>query len=80
MSDNPSTLEFNKDGTFTAFDNMHMAVSGRYTLHRNGDIRFDVVYSDDDRESINAKITVRGDELTLTPDSDDAVEHYVREQ
>jgi hypothetical protein len=37
-----ATLEFRKDGSFKAVDNQEMAVSGKYSLHENGMVRFEI--------------------------------------
>ena len=73
-----STLEFHRDGTFRAVDDMGMAVSGKYTLQENGSIRFEVTHQGSSPEIIDGKVTVRGDELTFTPADDKKVEIYKR--
>jgi hypothetical protein len=68
-----ATLEFRRDGTFNALDDMGMAVSGKYTLYKNDNIRFEIKHQDASTEIIKGKITVRGDELILTSEDDKEV-------
>ncbi|MBI4689325.1 MAG: hypothetical protein HY754_03515 [Nitrospirae bacterium] len=73
-----ATLEFWRDGTFKAVDNLGMAVSGKYTLQKNGNIRFEITHQESPPEILNGKLTVRGDELTLTVEGHKEVERYKR--
>ena len=71
-----SILEFHRDGTFNAVDDMGMAVSGKYTLQEKGAIRFEITREGSSPEIINGKLAVRGDELTFTSADDKKVETY----
>lgn len=73
-----STLEFYRDGTFNAVDDMGMAVSGKYTLKENGDIRFEITHEGSAPEIVDGKLTVQGDNLTFTSADDKNVETYKR--
>jgi hypothetical protein len=73
-------LEFWKDGTFKAVDNQGMAVSGKYTLHENGNARFEIDRQGFSPEIVSGKISVRGDELTLISGDGKEVDRYKRER
>jgi len=75
-----ATLEFMKDGTFRAVDNQGMAVTGKYTRHENGNIRFEIKLQGSPPEVVNGKVTVRDDELTFTSADQKEVERYRREK
>ncbi len=71
-----ATLEFMADGRFKAVDNEKMAVSGRYTLHKNGDLELEIYHKNLSTEIVKGKISVDGDELFITPAKSDETEHY----
>ena len=71
-----SSLEFRKDGTFTAVDDMGMTVSGNYTLQAKGKIHFEIKHSDSSVEIITGTLTVQDDELIFTSDKDKEVLRY----
>lgn len=73
-------IEFSKDGTFMAVDNQGMAVSGKYTLLKNGHLRCEIQQKEGAGEVVNLTISIKGDELTLTSSSDKKVETYRRER
>jgi hypothetical protein len=73
-----STIEFRIDGTFNAIDDMGMAVSGKYTLRKNGSIRFEIAQKSGTPEIIYGTINASGDELTFSDDDDKKVERYKR--
>ena len=73
-----STLEFHSDGTFNAVDDMGMAVRGKYTLQKNGDIRFEVLHEGSSPEVINGKLIVHGDKLSFATADEKEVETYER--
>jgi len=73
-----SILEFHRDGTFNAVDDMGMAVSGKYTLQENGSIRFEITHEGSAPEIVNGKLNERGDELTFSSANDKKVETYKR--
>jgi hypothetical protein len=73
-----ATLEFNEDHTFSAVDNMGMAVSGTYSLDNNGNIRFEIKHNEPSPEIIIVKVTVRDDELTVIYGYAGEVENYRR--
>ena len=73
-----STLEFMKDGSFRAVDNMGMAVSGNYFLDDNGNAKFEIIHPGVSPEIITARITIQGDELIIIFADTDEVETYRR--
>ncbi len=75
-----ATIEFSKDGTFKAVDNQGMAVSGRYTLLKDGHLRCEVQEKEGAGEVVDLTISIKGDELTLTLSRDREVEVYRRER
>ncbi len=75
-----ATLEFLKDGTFKAVDNQGMAVSGKYTLSENGNVRFEIDREDASPEIVTGKISVRGEELTMISGDGKEVDRYKRER
>ena len=75
-----ATIEFSKDGTFKAVDNQGMAVSGRYTLLKDGHLRCEIQQKEGAGEVVNLIISIKGDELTLTSSRDKDVEIYRRER
>jgi hypothetical protein len=75
-----ATIEFSEDGTFKAVDNQGMAVSGKYTPFKDGLLRCEIQREGETVEVVNLKISIRGDELTLTSPDDTEVERYIRER
>ncbi len=75
-----ATIEFSKDGTFKAVDNEGMAVSGKYALFKDGHLRCEIQQKEGAGEVVNLKISIKGDELTLTSSSDREIEVYKRER
>ena len=75
-----ATIEFSKDGTFKAVDNQGMAVSGKYTLFKDGHLRCEIQQKGGAGEVVNLTISIKGDELTLTPSDSREVEIYRRER
>lgn len=75
-----AAIEFSRDGTFKAVDNQGMAVSGRYTLLKDGHLRCEIQQKEGAGEVINLIISIKGDELTLTSSRDREVEIYRRER
>lgn len=84
--DDGGTLEFRKDGTFQAIDNMGGKAKGTYKILPDGKLRFEVTESDimSERfhpiiphEVIDVTVSVTDTELRLTH-SDDEPEAYVR--
>ena len=71
-----SSIEFGQDGTFTAVDDMGMAVSGNYALGAKGKIRFEITHQDSSVETITGTIAVRDDVLIFTLDNDKEVITY----
>ncbi len=71
-------MEFFRDGTFTAVDDMAMEVKGHYVLQKDGGIRFEIIHPESPPEIISAVLCVKGDELTLTFGDDKEVEKYRR--
>ena len=77
---NAATLELRKDGTFKAVDNQKMAVSGKYSLSENGNIRFEIFRQDSPSEIVIGKYAVQGDILTFTSADGKEIERYKREK
>ena len=75
-----ATLEFHSDSTFNAVDDMGMAVSGKYTLDEDRNIRFEIKHKDSSNEIINGVLAVHGDELTYTTEDFKEVYRYKRAQ
>jgi hypothetical protein len=75
-----ATLEFSTDGNFKAVDNQGMAVSGQYTLFKDGSLRCEVQQDGSSKEVVNLMISIKGDELTLTSSDTSEVESYRREK
>ena len=75
-----ATLEFSADGTFKAVDNQGMAVSGKYTLFKDGNLRCEIQQEGGSKEIVNVVISTKGYELTLTGSGNSGVEKYRREK
>ncbi len=75
-----ATVEFWKDGTFKAVDNQGMAVSGKYSLSENGNVKFEIDREDASPEIVSGKISVRGEELTLISGDGKEVDRHKREK
>jgi hypothetical protein len=72
-----ATLEFWKDGSFKAVDNQGMVVGGKYSLHKDGVVRFEIA-NEGSSEIVTGKLSVREDELTITSARGNEVERYRR--
>jgi hypothetical protein len=75
-----ATLEFSTDGTFKAIDNQGMAVSGKYTLSKDGRLRCEIRHEGGAEEVVDLMISIKGDELTLTSTGSSGAERYRREK
>lgn len=75
-----ATLEFLTDGGFKAVDNEGMAVGGRFTLGRDGNITFEVQHEGPADEIVTLHFSLIGDELTLNPAGRREVERYRKER
>jgi hypothetical protein len=75
-----ATLEFRKDGTFKAVDNQGMAVSGKYTLIKPGNVRFEIFRQGSPSEIVNGTFSLQGDVLIVTSADGKEVERYKREK
>jgi len=75
-----ATIEFSTGGTFKAIDNQGMAVSGKYTLLKGGNLRCEIQQEGGSEEIVNVMISIKGDELTLTSSDSSEVERYRREK
>jgi hypothetical protein len=75
-----ATIEFSKDGTFKAVDNQGMAVSGKYTFFKGGHLWCEIQQKGGAGEVISLRISIKGDELTLTSSNSSEVENYRREK
>jgi len=73
-----STIEFHADGTFNAVDDMEMAVRGKYTLQKNGSIRFEITHEGAAPEIVEGKLSERVDELTFSLADGKKAEKYQR--
>ena len=73
-----ATLEFSKDGSFKAVDNQGMAVSGKYTLFENGNVRFEIAHPGSSSEIVIGKLSMREDRLTISFKNGHEVERYRR--
>ena len=73
---NTSSIEFRRDGTFTAIDNMGMNVTGKYTLQAHGKIRLAIKHANSSDEIIIGNFAVQDDELVLALDEDKEVLTY----
>lgn len=73
-----ATLEFKKDGSFSAVDNEGMAISGRYTRLEDGRVKFEILHGDASVEIVILNVSVSGEELTITGDVPGDVERYRR--
>ena len=73
-----ATLEFSAGGVFKAVDNQGMAVSGRYTFSKDGNLRCEIQQEGGPKEIVDLKVTLRGDDLTLGPSNSEKSEHYRR--
>ena len=75
-----ATLELWKDGTFKAVDNQNMAVSGKYILSENGNVRFEIFRQGSASEIVNGKYSVQGDILTFTSADGIEIQRYRRQK
>ena len=75
-----ATLEFSTDGTFKAVDNQGMAVSGKYTVSKDGQLRCEIQHEGGSEEVVDVMISIKGDELTLTSSGSSGAESYRREK
>jgi hypothetical protein len=75
---NTGTIEFLEDGSFKAVDNMGMAVSGKYTLLGNGNIRFEIAHQGSSKEIVEGKLSMQEDELVISFEKGKEVERYKR--
>jgi hypothetical protein len=73
-----ATIEFLEDGSFKAVDNMGMAVSGKYTLLGNGNIRFEIVHHGSSKEIVEGKLSMQEDELVISFGNGKEVDRYKR--
>ena len=62
-----ATLEFLQDGGFKAVDNEGMAVAGRYTLIKDGNLTFEIHHEGTLDEIVTLNFSLVGDELTVNP-------------
>jgi len=74
-----ATIEFSSNGTFRAVDNQGMSVTGKYFLRDNCSIRFEVILSNSSIDTLNGKITIKGDELTLRSLNGKEIERYKKD-
>ena len=71
-----SSIEFVKNGTFTAIDDMGMSVSGNYTLLPDKKIQLEIKHPDSSVEILLGSINVKGDKLAIISDDDKEVIVY----
>lgn len=74
------TLEFMEDGSFRTVDNMGMTVSGKYFLDNNGNAKFEIIHQGVSIETITARITIKGDKMTIKFTDTGEVEIYRKER
>ncbi len=75
-----ATIEFSKDGTFRAVDNQGMAVSGKYVLSKDTHLRCEIEQKGGPAEIIDLTVSIKRDELTLSPSDSWKVEVYKRQK
>ena len=75
-----ATLEFSRERTFKAVDNQGMAVSGKYALSKDGQLRCEIQHEGKAVEVVILTVSIREDELTLTSPGHAGAEHYRRER
>ena len=73
-----ATIEFLEDGSFKTVDNMGMAVSGKYSLVGNGNIRFEIMHQGSSKEIVEGKLSMQEDELVISFGKGKEVERYKR--
>jgi len=73
-----ATLEFFPSGHFKAVDNQGMAVSGRYILSSDGNLRCEIQHEGAEEEVVNLMIEIKGDELIVTSAGSREIERYKR--
>lgn len=71
-----ATVQFNRDGTFTAVDNQGMAVNGKYCIMKKNRVRFEIDMPDAPPEIINGTYVLDGQRLTLTSADGEDVDVY----
>jgi hypothetical protein len=71
-----ATLEFFQDGTFKAVDNEGLEVVGKYNFSNDGTLSCEIQTERITEEKVNAKFSIAGDELTLTPADGSEPERY----
>jgi hypothetical protein len=57
---------------------MGMAVSGKYTLLKNGNMRFEIVHQGSSKEIVEGKLSIQEDELVISFGKGKGVERYKR--
>jgi hypothetical protein len=75
-----ATLELSPDGTFKAVDNQKLPVGGKYSTDENGNIRFEIILSDDRSVMANGTYTLEGDILTVTSADGKEIQRYRRQK
>lgn len=73
-----ATMEFSADGAFRAMDNQGMAVAGKFTLSKDGMMQCEIQREGTSEEVVKVKISIKGDELTLTDSDGREAESYRR--
>lgn len=61
-----SAIEFDRDGTFTAVDDMGMTVRGQYILQEDGRVLFEIKHPGASVEIITGTLAVKDDELKIS--------------
>jgi hypothetical protein len=83
----PGTLEFHENGSVEMVDNMGATLKGSYVISRSGNVKLIFTHSDilndhikpmDEPETVNGKIYVQKNELTLTSPETKEVLRYRR--
>lgn len=74
-----ATLELRKDGTFKSVDNQKMAVTGKYSISKDRNIRFDISRQSLPSEIVNGKYSLKANILTLISEDGKEIQKYRRQ-
>lgn len=71
-----ASVQFYRDGTFTAVDNQGMTVNGKYFFMKRGRVRFEVKHPEGPPEIITGTCVIKGNRLILTAADGEEVDVY----
>lgn len=74
-----ATLELRKDGTFKSVDNQKMAVTGKYSIGNDKNIRFEISRQSLPSEIVNGKYSLKANILTLISEDGKEILRYRRQ-